>query len=118
MYRQFDRDCSGGQDPDLLKWHPCSDCKSVTLLPENFLAWEIFKRCWTQVITIGMGEVIGVNILAVDRLMDIMDVEHADKADVLDKVLAAHVVHMEEIRKKFPKKGQPENARQQRKPKQ
>jgi hypothetical protein len=70
----------------------CGACPRVDLFPENVLAWELYTRCWNQIITVGMGEVIGLNILAVYRLMESAGVHKDDELRMLDKLLAMHDV--------------------------
>lgn len=94
---------AGQPDPDLLRFKSCERCPAVDLLPENFTAWEVFQRTYSQVLTVGMGEVIGVNISAVVMVMDIMQIDVKDRAELFDKVTAAHSIYIEQLRKKSKK---------------
>jgi hypothetical protein len=101
IYEQFNPD-----DPELKRWIPCDQrpgetCPRVDLDPANFLAWDIFSRTLNQVIVAGMaGEILGVNILAVGFVMDLYEIEQAERRDLFDKVLAAHSVHIQDLHKR------------------
>jgi hypothetical protein len=75
-----------------LPFKRCSDCPATELLPGNVIAWEVYARCWNQVIVAGTGQVLGLNISAVYRVMESMDVPKDRHMEVLDKVNLVHSI--------------------------
>ena len=75
-----------------LEWEVCKDCLACDLMPENVLAWEIYARCGTQVIVSGglAGQVLGINVLAVYRVMESFQVPTEEEISLLDKILSLH----------------------------
>lgn len=63
---------------------PCSNCR-VELLPENSDAANIYSVVKGQVIVAGMGQVIGLNQLAVWEAIDRFQV--INKLDCFEKVV-------------------------------
>lgn len=62
----------------------------MTLVERNRIAWEVYQRCWNQVVTVGMGEVIGLHIPALYLLMDTLRVPDEDRLALLDKLTLLH----------------------------
>lgn len=74
------------------KFQRCADCPAVELMPGNIVAWEVYARCWNQVIVAGLGTVLGINISAIYQVMASMDVPKEQHTDVLDKVNLVHSI--------------------------
>jgi hypothetical protein len=68
----------------------CADCPNMELLPGNFTVWEVYARCWNQVIVAGMGTVLGINLSAVYLVMDSLDVPKDRHTEILDKLNLIH----------------------------
>lgn len=63
---------------------PCSTCKPV-VHPTNNEALAVFRLCRGQVITAPMGEILGINILAVKEIMNLYDIKN--QRDCLERVM-------------------------------
>jgi len=50
-------------------------CQPV-ILPRNREAWRIYQTAQTQVVTAGMGDVIGINFNALEFVMELYGVEN------------------------------------------
>jgi hypothetical protein len=62
------------------------------LEPGNHTAWDVYERCWNQVIVAGMGQVIGIHIEAVYRVMESLDVPKSRHIEIIDKINLIHTV--------------------------
>jgi hypothetical protein len=72
----------------------CKDCPAVVLDPGNIPAWETYQRCWNQVVTIGGGltgqHIIGLQLAAVFRVMEALEIPPRLHTDTIDKVNLIH----------------------------
>lgn len=59
-------------------------------MPANHAAWEVYTRCWNQVISVGLGEILGLSIPALYLVMHSLGVRGDDEIEVLDKVLICY----------------------------
>jgi hypothetical protein len=62
------------------------------LEPGNHAAWDVYQRVWNQVIVAGMGTVIGVQLDAIYRVMETLEVPKERHMDVIDKVNLIHSI--------------------------
>lgn len=76
---------------------PCGTCR-VDLLEENRDAGDVFSLCRDQVITAGMGDVIGISIPAIKDTMDICNIR--DQKSCLQKVLTLFYASQKNMRVK------------------
>ena len=67
-------------------------CPAVLLEPGNHAAWDVYQRVWNQVIVAGMGTVIGVQLDAIYRVMETLEVPKERHMDVIDKVNLIHSI--------------------------
>lgn len=64
---------------------PCeSKCQVVTLYPANDDVASVYMMCRGQVITVGMGQVIDINLQAVKVACDVLGIKN--QADVMKRV--------------------------------
>lgn len=54
---------------------PCDTCRPA-VNPHNQDAWRIFQIVQTQVVTAGMGDVIGVDFNALNFVMELYDIDN------------------------------------------
>lgn len=64
---------------------PCEKCRKVPL-PENEEAFMVYNIVQTQIITAGMGEIVGLDFNAINFVMEMYEVR--DRRRVFEKVLA------------------------------
>jgi len=86
----FDQFVADGDIPHGSVFKQCDNCPAVELQKDNFAAWDVYTRCWNQVICAGMGDIIGVNLLAVYRVMQSLKIREDDELQVVDKVILLH----------------------------
>ena len=55
------------------------------LLPENRDAWELFLSCQTQVITAGLGSIVGIDESTLKWKMDLLQIPPEEQLDTLEK---------------------------------
>jgi hypothetical protein len=80
---------------DLAESHPfgrCDGCPAVVLEPGNHTAWDVYQRVWNQVIVAGLGTVIGVQLEAVYRVMETLEIPKERHMDTIDKVSLMHAI--------------------------
>jgi uncharacterized protein DUF1799 len=65
---------------------PLSTVHPPPLLPENADAWNLFAACQTQVITAGLGTVVGIDESTLKWKMDLFEIAPDEQLDVLEKV--------------------------------
>jgi hypothetical protein len=62
------------------------------LMPENMEAWELFLSCQTQIITAGLGSIVGIDESTLKWKMDLLEIPPNEQLDTLEKFqLIAHV---------------------------
>ena len=71
---------------------PCEQCPAVALTPGNYIVWTIYERVWNQFLVVGMGTVIGVQIDAIYRVMDSLDVPKDEHLDIIDRINLIHPI--------------------------
>ena len=64
---------------------PCGKCRKVPL-PENEEAFRVYSLVQSQVVTVGMGDVVGFDYNALNFIMRLYGVQ--DRRRVFEKVLA------------------------------
>jgi len=64
----------------------------VVLEPGNHTAWDVYQRVWNQVIVAGLGTVIGVQLEAVYRVMETLEIPKERHMDTIDKVSLMHAI--------------------------
>lgn len=63
----------------------------------NFFAWELYQKLSGQVIVAGMGEILGINFLAIGFIFDLYEVDDQIEKQVLfEKILAIDTVRCKE----------------------
>jgi hypothetical protein len=55
------------------------------LLPENIDAWELFSACQSQLITAGLGQVVGINESTLKWKMDLLEIPPDTQLETLEK---------------------------------
>ena len=55
------------------------------LSPANINAWELFLACQTQVITAGLGTIVGIDESTLKWKMDLLGIPPDEQLDTLDK---------------------------------
>ena len=76
---------------------PCLDCSPI-MYSENEEAFGIFPIVYNQILFAGMGEPIGLNLIAVKAVFDIMKVEN--QKECLMKILVMFDHYFEKIKEK------------------
>ncbi len=54
-------------------------------MPDNVAAWELFLACQSQLITAGLGTVVGVDESTLKWKMDLFEIPPEEQLDVLEK---------------------------------
>ena len=80
----------------------CEECRPE-LMRENFDSANVFTKCKGQVLMTGMGDVIGLNHLAVKMHMELLDIPIQHQGIVLDKVCLLFYHYQEELEQYKPK---------------
>lgn len=72
---------------------PCESCYPVPL-QNNIAAVQVYNLCANQLIVSGMGEIIGMNYLAIFEVMNLLEIQN--RLDCLNRVnvLFAHIQEM------------------------
>ena len=62
----------------------------------NYFAWELYQKLSGQVIVAGMGEVLGINFLAIDFIFNLYEIEQSERLILFEKILAIDTVRCKE----------------------
>lgn len=88
---------------------PCEDPLKDYLCPygkpdlwqSNTFAWQLFQECSSQVITAGMGEILGIDYSAIDFLFRLYKIEDEwYKQCLFEKIITIDRVRVLELHKK------------------
>lgn len=67
------------------------------LLPENYLAWQVFTVCSSQMLVVGLGSPLGLRFEAIEIAIDHVGVHPDERRGIFEKVRLLGEAYAEQI---------------------
>lgn len=67
------------------------------LAPENYLAWQVFSVCSSQMLVVGLGAPLGLRFEAILTAMDHVGVHPDERREIFEKVRLVGEAYAEQI---------------------
>lgn len=79
------------------KTTPCDECM-IELLPKNYKAFKTFAMTQNQMIVTGMGDIIDIDFLAVEKAMTILRIPIEQQEKCWEKVKKIFKIYSDKIK--------------------